>query len=366
MISSLLPIPNRQALLLFSTLSFLFFYSCTSDSSDDIIQITDFPEPTPLEGERLLENEMGLFSVHSFRDTLLITRQAPPYFKAYNSDLKLLADFGDQGGGPGEFENLPFLFDLNTLEDNPALAIDYHRGSRNLTGIDISKSIAQYETSVVFNHTLPAELASTINVYSTQDQSKLFGIYDDRLEQQLDERRGAFLLDSNSEDFELIKLHNLEITPYDIMAETNLNANFTAINQQRNQAVIVSRFYPLLEIIDLESGNIVQQFKTDKNPPDTKFNLDSFNSDELTSYYQYVNTTSEHIYLLYNGFEEHKMNEPQQRVIQILSWAGEPIARYTIPAEYDIQLFTVDESAQRIFAVSHTRDALFKFDLPDH
>lgn len=357
---------NIQALSILSTLFFLFIYSCTPDNSGDMIRIADFPEPMPLEGERLLDDEMGLFSVHAFRDTLLITRQASPYFKAYDANLNLLADFGEQGGGPGEFENLPFLFDLNTFEENSAIAIDYHRGSRNLTGIDISKSITQNETSVLFNHTLPAELTPTINVYSTQDQSKLLGIYDDRLEQQLDERRGAYLLDPNSEDYELIQLHNLEITPYDIMAETNLNANFTAINQQRNQAVIVSRFYPLLEIIDLESGNVVQQIKTEKNPPNTKFNLDSFNSDELTSYYQYVNTTSEYIYLLYNGFEEHKMNEPQQRNIQILSWTGEPIARYTIPEEYDIQLFTVDESARRILAVSHTRDALFTFDLPEH
>ncbi len=322
-----------------------------------------FPDAEELQGERILEQEFSNLTILSADSVIVLTKMRPPYFKVIDTDFNLLAEFGESGEGPGEMNELPYLLDIYRDSDR-ILGLIYLNDRHQFMTIDISASTDLGETVVARSGRLPSSLMSTQFQFLHPDGERLIGIYDDRFNRQLDERRGVYILEPEEGEYQLVELHNLSIFPFDTMAETNLNAKVPAISQEREKAVMAGRFYPTIEIIDLNSNEVVQKYSIVEQLPAAEFGLEEFQLGEVMTYYNFVAATEEYIFLLYEGVENRLLENPQKKWIQVLDWQGTPVHQFLIPEEYDIHRFTLDIDSDRIFAISHTQDAIYSFNLP--
>jgi len=340
-----------------------FILSCENEESSQFTYTGSFPDAVVLEGEQILQGEIGNLIVTTADSMVVLTKQMEPYFKVFDTDLSPLAAFGKAGEGPGELPEQPFLFDIYSGEDI-YLGLIYLNSKSELMTIDMSESIRADELDVYSMGQVPAPLSAAQHIFLNTDGESVVGIYDDRFDQQLDQKRGMFYLNPENEEYELVELYNLSITPFDLMAEMNLNGKVPAISRNHKKMVIAGRFSPTVEVVDLSTNTLAEAYYTVPVLPSSEFDLDDFETGEVLTYYNFAGTTDEYIFLLYEGQKNYKLDEPNSKMIQVLDWSGNPAFQFEIPEVYDIHQFTVDSHANRIIAISHSQDALYAFDLP--
>ena len=82
-------------------------------------------------------------------------------------------------------------------------------------------------------------------------------------------------------DIQTIRLYNLKIhsngTPYDALADTNLNSRLARISPQRDKIAMIMVHSPVLEIVHIGERNS-RKFLLDANPPPGTFDLDLVHS----------------------------------------------------------------------------------------
>lgn len=313
-----------------------------------------FPEPVVLEGQQIFEDVYGSIYMKEVDSLIVIsTMQENPLYNVYNKNQELVSQFGRMGRGPGEF---PYPIHIYDSKDHYLFAFESPLLKWNK--IDLIKSMEKQEVVIEEDYELPRELNGARDVFF-KDENTLVGIYDDYFDKRLDERRGGFYYNIDSQNYELVQLENLKIEPYEVMPATNINAKMPAISPDRSKLAIVSVYSPLIEILNLNTKEVTK-INLDKDSYKTEFLLDDFKERKLNLHYTFVHASNEYIYLLYSGQPE-EVSDQEERYIRVITWGGDPVSQYTIPAKYSLSSFFVDENARSIYGQSLENDAMYRF-----
>lgn len=337
---------------------FLIIIGCTSTPEyQKVVHIQDFPCVRELnkakavfEGERLISQLSiadSLFMLITMRDTL---------FHIYDQNKDHISSFGLRGKGPNEFLRAPIIEDI--FHNNSQLfALVYDDLTQKLITIDILESVKSESLVFKKQQELPDSLQGVMDVLYVND-STLAGVYDDRFHKQNDELRGGFYYYPDKKAFDLFKLINLEINPYEIMPATNINARIPIISPDREKIGILLIHSPVLEV--LETGSLqTRQYIIGSAPVKTNFELSSYKEAEIIEYYRSAYAGNKYIYMLRWG---HKMDDYlKPSKIQIITWEGEPVCEYLIPAEFELSNIIVDEGKNIFYGMSFSNDKIYEF-----
>lgn len=330
--------------------------SCIKSNESPLIQ--GYTSNFNLEGEVILDHEFNVLYT-TFLDTLLLTvANRDTLFHIYDKKLNHVSSFGITGRGPGEFPLPPMIEDVFTEGKNiKALVHDQFRNELLL--IDISSSIQENSIIIESTFQIPQDLSSIRNIkLSSVGNRKYVGIYEDRDQKKLDEKRGGFLFNQNSGEFELFPLTNLSTEPFDLISEINLNARLLSISPDRERIAIALAYLPIIELFDLNSLNHTT-YLFDESNLNKKIDLDEFKSGQLNKSLRDLYVTNNFIYILSdpmnNGFQE----------IKAFTWEGEAEVIFTLSENYPVSSFIVDEEQNIIYGTSHQNDLILKFIYPN-
>lgn|SRR5690625_5091665 len=163
-------------------------------------------------------------------------------------------------------------------------------------------------------------------------------------------------------DIQTIRLYNLKIhsngTPYDALADTNLNSRLARISPQRDKMAMIMVHSPVLEIVHIGERNS-RKFLLDANPPPGTFDLDMLHNGTLTKYFQGIDVTENYIYLLSDN--EKNMDSEKKQTIKVLDWDGQPRYQYTIPEQYQLGMLVVNEEKNEFYGLSYEDDKIYQF-----
>lgn len=330
---------------------------CSSERKDiknDLI--TGFPDPVTIEGERILESEIGLMYIMKMGSLLIISTQADTLIKVYDENENFLSGFGRIGSGPNEFDRPPFISEGIIEGDKKAILA--HNSQRNsLNVIDLNETIESNEILSLEEIKFPSDLMGISNIYYVSKDT-LMGMYSDHHHRRLDGKKGGFYYFPKTEKFETFELANLTIDPFSVTDESNLNARFPVLSHDRKKFAFLMRFAPIFETVDVGYGS-VSMFFIESYPETTVYSREAYRDFELTVYYDFAYSAEKYIYLLYRG--KPFSLEPQESMIQVLDWDRNPIAQYIVPKEYGLNMFVVDEDRETFYGLSHTNDAIYRF-----
>lgn len=319
--------------------------------------VNKFPPPTELEGTRILEKEHAIVYLNQIDSLIVVSTERDTIFHIYDKNENYITGFGQKGRGPNEFVRAPVIEDI-IKQDNIVKAFAYDGIRKELVTINMTTSIDSSKLIVEKRLSLPIELRGAFDFFHINNKT-LLGIYDDRFNKQLDERRGGYYYYPKLDTFKTFPLFNLKIRPYEIMPAMNINARMPAVSPDRGKLAVIMMHYPGLEIFDIKSHSLTR-YLLDPNPPRDTFDLKAFKKGEVTEYYPFIYSTNSYIYLLYTG---HTASDYKYETkIQIMDWNGNPHAQYLIPAKYALSMFVVDEKNQHFYGLSYPNDAIYKFD----
>lgn len=289
-------------------------------------------------------------------------------FQVYDLEENHISSFGRQGNGPGEYTRQPFFRDANSFTKNGNDHILFYDESNNMTGVelDVTVSIQEKEVVITKEFKLP-EIFSHPGIHLFHIDSETYlGMYGDRFFQQFDGEKGGWYYSPADTNVTTFSMYNLYMEPFDAIPESNLNLRHFGVSPDRSTFATALLYAPVIEIFDMYSTDVRLQIQvTDEPfPPAAPFTPDDYNENRLTQYFRFIYTSNEHIYLLYSGKELHEIIESDTELfVKVIDWDGNPIQQYSIPAEYDINWFQVDEENNQLYGLSWSNDAIYKFDL---
>jgi len=346
-------------------LSLFLAISCTkSDPNFKPIIVTEFGTIVELEGEHLFEDVLGKASFTLIDSLILFSTRDEDMFQVYDLDENHISSFGRQGRGPGEYTRQPYFRDANSFIKNGNDHILFYDESNNMTGVelDVTASIQENEVVIAKEFKLPEIFSHPyISLFHINSETYL-GMYGDQVFQQIDGREGGWYYSPADTSVTTFSMYNLHMEPFDAIPERNLNIRYLGVSPDRSKFATAFLFAPVIEIFDMYATEPLQIQVTDKPfPPTAPFTPDVFNENRLTEYFWFIYTSNEYIYLLYTG---KKMSEPnKEQFVKIIDWEGNPVQQYSIPIEYNIDLFQVDVENNQLYGLSWDNDAIYRFDL---
>jgi len=341
----------------FQFLLALIVIGCSSGKEDvksDLI--TGFPEPVTIEGERILENEIGLMYIKKMGSLLILSTQSDTLIKVYDENENFVSGFGRIGRGPNEFITPPFITE-GIIEGDKKAILAYNSQIDRLNVIDLNETIKSNEIVSLKEVEFPSDLMGISNIYYVNEDT-LMGMYSDHFYKRLDGKKGGFYYFPKTNSFETFELRNFTIEPFNSMDESNLNARFPILSHNRKKFAFLTRFAPVFETLDVGSKS-VNTFFIESYPETYVYDLEAYRNFELTNYYDFAHAAEKYIYLLHRG--KPFSLEPQESKIQVLDWDRNPIAQYLIPKEYGLSIFAVDEDKELFYGLSYTNDAIYRF-----
>lgn len=343
-----------------------FFISCASDYDESWQMISEFPSPIKLEGVHIMENEFGVVYIYSAYSYIIASTIRDTIFHVYDNNLKYLGGFGQQGRGPYEFPQIGLIKDIVEQDDGfVAFAIDL-MGNKKY-GIDISSTLTSNELNVQYEYELPWNLSGAYLFYHIGENT-IVGTYRDHFYQRLDGKYGLFYYYPETDSIEIYTLYNLDIFSdngqqvNDPSARMNINAHASALSPDRSKIAVLMFHTPRLEVFTI-GDHQPSRFLLQDEPPKEDFELTSLYQGNIVKYYYDIQATDRFIYMLYSGHTEAADEaEPSERYIKVIDWEGTPHYQFQIPAEYGITIFTIDEENKTFYCLSHSKDAIYRFD----
>lgn len=340
----------------------LFLFSCSTNQERAIISFENLNEPVAITGKQVFDNHINVIQATGI-DSLLIIVVAgqEPLFHVYNTEHKPLGSFGRNGRGPGEFQTFALLQHI-IKDEYGVTGIVYNNPSHHLYRIDMLNSVKENKTKLSGDVIeVPVALADAIGGMFLYNDFTLAGMNDFRRLELFQEQRDWFIYDFEMDDINIISAHNVNVEPYNQMAELNINNRVNAIKPDRSKIASVMIFNPRLEILDIATGDISTFLLEDYIYPES-YDLQDFMEEKLITHYHYLTATDQHIYLLHSGKKMEEEEDGQIKTVQVLDWKGNPQCHFTIGEEYDISQFYVLEQEQRLYGVSYNTDKLYTFD----
>ncbi|WP_020402289.1 hypothetical protein [Gracilimonas tropica] len=335
------------------------FISCTHTSEDSNQKIlTKFQDSIKLEAEPFPINEkvLGIIYLQQL-DSLIIAstiQEDNLYWVLENEKVK--ANFGNTGNGPKEIPYPIHIYD--TFKRNAFL---YDSQLLLLSKVDVDASIGSGKLEIIDQYEFPKELSGIREAFFINEEL-IAGIYDDRFDKRLDEKRGVFFFHIEENSYELLQLNNIEITPYEVMPAININAKMPTLSPDRTKIALASVHNPILEIVDLEKRQ-VKELKIEGEDILENYPLEDFKDGEAIQYYTFISSTEKHLYLLCKGYSENNTEAGSDYYIQVYSWEGEPVNQYEVPSGIALSSFFVNEEDAVLIGHSLENGQTYKFKL---
>jgi hypothetical protein len=349
------------------TLSLFLLISCSEEPSHNFNPtiVTEFGSPAELQGVQLFEEVLGKATFTLIDSLILFSTMDEDMFQVYDLKENHISSFGRQGRGPGEYTRQPNFRDANTFIKNGNDHILFYDASNNMTGVelDVTASMKENEVVIAKEFKLPEIFShAAISLFHIDNETYL-GMYSDQFFQQFDGKEGGWYYSPADTNVTTFPIFNLSMEPFDAIPESNLNIRRIGVSPDRTKFASALLYAPVIEIFDMYSTDVRLQIQvTDEPfPPSAPFTPDDFNENNLIEYFRFIYTSNDHIYLLYTGKELSESDKEQ--FVKIIDWEGNPVQQYSIPAEYDISWFQVDEENNQLYGLSWSNDAIYRFEL---
>jgi hypothetical protein len=315
-------------------------------------KIVDFQVPVELKGERILQDYFELATIQNFDDVIILTAAMDNFFHVFNKRGKHITSFGQKGRGPGEFVKAPFLTDIYK-QNSTTYGVVYDEVLQKAVTIDLTASISEEELIVQNRLDLPSKLhkSSIFNVFYIKEK-QYAGMLEDRFYHQINRKRNGFYYDAQKDKLTILPLQNLKIKPNKKFPEVNLNNREARLSPDRSKLAFAMMYYPMVEIFEVGSDKPVQYLLD--NPPEGPFKLSAYKENKLTKYFLGLYVSNKYLYVLGS-----KKNDQE---IFVMDWNGNPVNKYLIPDQYDLNWITVDEKNKLIYGISYDQGGVFKFD----
>ncbi|MTI87575.1 MAG: hypothetical protein FH748_06355 [Balneolaceae bacterium] len=186
-------------------------------------------------------------------------------------------------------------------------------------------------------------------------------IYDDKLYRRLDDRRGGFYYYPDTGNMELFDLLNYQVYPFELMPSININARSTKISPDRSKLALAHLYNPVIEVYDINNKTLKTFNYSKDNNIKKRFSVNKYNSDNLIEYYDFIDVTNDHIYVLYRG--EKYTTKSRSCLIKKYNWQGNLVSIFKINEKYDISKFFIDSSSNVLIAQSYNNDSVYRFKL---
>ncbi|MEO9887517.1 MAG: hypothetical protein ABJR05_09070 [Balneola sp.] len=316
-------------------------------------------EPKELKGTRIFKEEIALFDVNKIDSLFIFTVEQDTIFKVFDKDEEHLGSFSRVGRGPGELELVTYVPDLRWGNGSVELLI-FNQQTLVATTIDLMQSIKEEKIVPSKETEFPKELrgAMPTDMYMLSDNN-FIGTYDDRFYKQLDNKRGGFIYNSETENFELFELKNYTVVPNQLLPSININARSSKISPDRTKIALAHLYAPVLEVVDIATKKVKTIYHTDERK--TQYRSEDLIDDNLIEYYDFIDVTNDKIYVLYRG--EKYSEKSRDCIIKVFDWEGRLLNEYSISKKYDLSKFFTDEKNKILYGQSYTKDALYKFKL---
>lgn len=337
----------------------LIFSSCRKEPQNK--RVDNFPEAIELSGEQVLNKYLDVATIQTYDSLLVLTAGMDNFFHIFNNNREHLSSFGRSGRGPTEFLQKPHINGIYSSNSRPA-ALVYEAELHKTLEVDLLASVSKNELVILNRPELPPKLhQSSLIEYFPIGNNANIGMYEDRFYNQIDRKRNGFYYQAESNNFSILPLKNLELQPYDRMAEANLNNRSMRITPDQSKVAFAMMFYPMVEIFETGSKEPVR-YLIDTAPPKEPFELDEFRQGgNINQHFigLYVNKT--HLFLLGTNQAEGPNKEAMQK-IYVIDWEGNAVSKFLIADKYKLNSITVDEKNNLIYGISFNNDAIYMFD----
>lgn len=220
--------------ILFCLLITLLIVGCTEKESEFNKVLKDWPEPKLLEGEQILENEYSHLYTEQVDTLLLAVTNRDTLFHIYDKKLNHLASIGKKGRGPAEFPMPPVIEDFYQQNDTTK-ALIYNQFRREFVTIKLPASVENNELIIESNTKLPEKLWGLRNIFYLGSEAGYIGMYEDRNQKRIDERRGGFIASPELGEVNIFSLKNLSVEPFEMTPEINANGRTPGISPNRDK-----------------------------------------------------------------------------------------------------------------------------------
>jgi len=306
-------------------------------------------------GEDIYEKALVLF----IEEHLLVSTNNEPFFNVFSDD-SLIANFGTEGRGPGEFFFTPRTENFINLKDSN-YTIVYNEMTSQVNINNFTSSVSKQENSVSEYLTLPDEVNHGLISLFFYKENKVVGEFEDRMAKSVHEKTGVFMYDRDSENLEFGELFNYYTEPFHLMTEVNVNSRYSTVSQTNGKMAVATLYYPSLEIVDLNDLSSRKRYLLEDPPPLDGFTQEAYEMEELNQYVLDITSNDNALYLLY--VDNDSSTEERQQMIKVIDWDGNPLEHYIIPEDQQIDQITIHSSGSPLVGVSWDQDALYRFEL---
>lgn len=353
----------KPIILLVLLISF-FTVSCdrVTEKSSNIAQkyITDSCTVISLEKKELpidLLYPTDIQVVDTF--LLILQHHNENIIQAYSTlSLKHLGSFLKKGSGPNEVMTFGLIAQSYTESGNPKVIIQSYP---NYLGVlDIKRSLESgqtvYDKQYKFETRFGKELFLASHSVYVLDSLNLM-MTKDPLRSGVKKDNNFFWEFYNTDKDIITQRLKYEDFPY---INSFLKESYRALKPDRSKVALFYRFFDMVSIADLKSGNVVQIIPEGK----------SINSsivkdiDSRCLYYKMGKCTDDYIFGLYAGglsvLKENDSRFNENCSLRVYDWNGNLL--YNYPFGDNIRMFTVDEDQRFLYAVTDS-DSIIRYDL---
>lgn len=314
-----------------------------------------FAQERKIRGEEILEELLSLRHFDIISDKLIVTTQTDTLFNVYNLKTQTLKKFGREGFGPGELKKAPRF--TVTYNDNILI---YEKAQLEIRIIDVIESVEVGK--IIYDRIIevPLKLRSlwSSQIYLVND-STIVGMYDDRFDKVLDQKRGVLIFNTSTKKIENYHLKNFTVKPFDLMANTNINARAGGVLYNQNKLIFAHHHTSLIETFNyqemtIQSKNIMH--KGDEFPH--IFNSEKFNDNDYKEIFTSLSTSNDLTYILHSNA---LYGDLVDKSIIVLNSKLEIVKQYKVSKKFDVSKITVSHDV--LYGISYNNDKMYKFEL---
>lgn len=279
--------------------------------------------------------------------------------QAYSTlSLKYLGSFLKKGSGPNEVMVFGLISQSYTEYGNPKLVIQSYPNYIGILNIkqSIESGKAVFDKKYKFETVLGKDLFLASHSVYILDSVNLM-MTKDPLRSGIKKDNNFFWEFYNSKKDIITRKLKYENFPF---MNSFLKESYRSLNPDRSKVVLFYRFFDMVSIVDLKSGQVVQLIPSGKSIDPNKVR----DIDLRCLYYKMGKCTNDYILGLYaGGLSVLKEDNPifnKNCFLRIYNWNGDLL--YNYPFKSNIRMFTIDESQRFIYAVTDS-DSIIRYDL---
>lgn len=310
-------------------------------------------EEIELQGQRIFQDEISILYAFPADSFLFIQRylKNDTIFSIYNNYTgAYLGRAGQRGVGPLEFIASPQYYGTKYIKNNLCQVVLHDPPKKKLHYIDVNSTVRSKRLIASKTVETPKEL-EVDNIFPLSD-NQYIGIKDFE--------NSFFNWDATSNTLTTKSIYGLTHESYSPSIEDKVNSSLARLKPDGLKFINVMRFIPRFDIYTSEGDHIMGYLQ--EKEPHTKMTPDEILSGRLINYYDAVEVTDDHIYLLEVKQPFFETADLKTLVrLRVFDWNGTPLKTYLL--DQYVNYFSLNEKENVIYAIDLVSDALYKYQL---